>query len=256
MATTPFIRVKDVTKIYGDTAVVDSVSFDIEKGSILAIIGPNGAGKSTMLKIIMGLLDPTSGDVSIDGKRPRDVRTRMGYVPQRFQFDEWLPMTVHEFLELSAHVSGVHDSEEDQLIRERLADVGVPDVGGKMLSQLSGGQLQRVMIARALLTQKDILLLDEPVAGIDVEGQRAMYELITDINREQGTTCILISHELDVVFRYATNVLCLNKKMLCHGLPKEAMTDDVLAEMYGHHTAHYHHELEHDCDIAQKRKNT
>lgn len=256
MNTDAFISVKDITKVYGDTAVVDSVSFDVEKGSILAIIGPNGAGKSTMLKMIMGVLDPTSGNVLIEGDAPSKARTRMGYVPQRFGFDEWLPMTVHEFLELSAHVSGVHDSEEDQLIRDRLADVGVPDVGGKMLSQLSGGQLQRVMIARALLTRKDILLLDEPVAGIDVEGQRAMYDLITDINREHGTTCILISHELDVVFRYATNVVCLNKKMLCHGLPNEAMTEDVLAEMYGRHTAHYHHDLAHDCDIAHKRKKT
>lgn len=253
MSSAPFIVVTDLTKRYGDTAVVDSVSFGVDTGDVLAIIGPNGAGKSTLLRMIMGLLPPTAGSILIDGHPPHKVRTRMGYVPQRFSFDEWLPMTVEEFLALSSHVSGVHDSEEVSIIEERLSDVGVPNVGKAMLSQLSGGQLQRVMIARALLTRKDVLLLDEPVAGIDVEGQQAMYDLIQHINRAHGTTCILISHELDVVFRYATKVVCLNKKMLCHGLPKEALTEDVLAGMYGTHTAHYHHGLEHGCHIAQRQ---
>jgi len=238
----PFISVKRLTKVYGDTAVVDAVSFGIKKGEILAIIGPNGAGKSTLLRMIMGLLKPTSGTVLIQEKDPVEARTRMGYVPQRFEFDQWLPMTVHEFLELSSHMTGLHEQEEQAIINQRLSDVGVPDVGNKILSALSGGQLQRVMIARALLTNKDILLLDEPVSGIDIEGQRAIYDLIKDINKKHGTTCILISHELDVVFKYASKVICINKKKLCHGAPKTTITDKVLSQMYGTETAHYHHD--------------
>ena len=247
-----FITVDALSKVYGDTAVVDDVTFDVKKGDILAIIGPNGAGKSTVLKMLMGLVQPSGGSISIDGMSPKNVRTRMGYVPQRFQFDRWLPMTVYEFLELSAHVSGVHDSEEYSLIQTRLADVGVPDVGSNMLSDLSGGQLQRVMIARSLLTKKDILLLDEPVSGIDMEGQRAIYDLISDINATHGTTCILISHELDVVFRHATTVVCIDKKMICHGLPTEVITKDMLAKMYGEHVDYLHHGKKHTHHTSKK----
>jgi len=245
MSSDSLITVSNISKLYGGTAVVDGVSFDVKKGDILAIIGPNGAGKSTLLRMIMGLLTPSSGSVSIEGMSPKKARTRMGYVPQRFSFDPWLPMTVQEFLALSAHISGVHESEKEQIIRDRLQRVGVPGVAHQTLNSLSGGQLQRVMIARSILTQKDILLLDEPVAGIDVEGQQAMYDLIRDINTEYGTTCLLISHELDVVFEYANSVVCINKNMICHGVPHVALSKETLEAMYGKHTAYYHHGLEH-----------
>lgn len=239
---TPIITVEHLTKRFGDTDVVSDVSFVVEPGEILAIIGPNGAGKSTLLRTLMGFETPTSGTVRIYGKTPDKARTSIAYVPQRFQFDRLIPMTVQEFLELSAHVNGMHGAESETVIHERLEAVGLGGHEKKLLRSLSGGQLQRLMIARALLTKKELLMLDEPVAGIDLEGQKTVYELIQSINEEFGTTCVLISHELDVVFRYATRVLCINKRALCHGRPNEVITEQVIKQMYGgDHSAHYHH---------------
>lgn len=243
-----YITVSNVEKQYGDAAVIRDISFGIKKGSIAAIIGPNGAGKSTLAKIIMGLLEPDKGSVTIGGKRPQDVRRSIGYVPQRFTYNPRVPMTVREFLMLSLHVAGKHEHERDAILAERFADVGLsPDVMKKQLSKLSGGQLQRVLIARALLTDKELLILDEPVAGLDIEGRQSIRELLKMLNKEHGVTIIIISHELEVVFRYADTVLCLNKRMLCQGKPNEALTEDVLAQMYGdRHQAHYHHTCTHD----------
>lgn len=246
-----YITVKNIEKRYGDAVVIHDISFGIKKGSIAAVIGPNGAGKSTLAKIIMGLIEPDIGTVTIGGKRPRDVRTSIGYVPQRFTFNPRVPITVREFLMLSLHVAGKHEQERDTIIEARFADVGLsPSVMKKQLSKLSGGQLQRVLIARALLTNKELLILDEPVAGLDIEGRQSIRELLKKLNTDHGVTIIMISHELEVVFRYADTVLCLNRRMLCQGKPQEALTEEVLSQMYGdQHQAHYHHTCTHDSYV-------
>lgn len=248
MPSKAYITIQNVEKRYGDAAVIRDISFGIKKGSIAAIIGPNGAGKSTLAKIIMGLITPDSGSVSIGGKLPQEVRRSIGYVPQRFTYNPRVPVTVREFLILSLHVAGKHQHKQDTIIADRFADVGLSaDVLEKQLSQLSGGQLQRVLIARALLTDKELLIMDEPVAGLDLEGRQSIHELLRALNAQHGVTIILISHELEVVFRYADKVLCLNKRMLCQGKPNEALTEDVLAQMYGgQHQAHYHHSCRHE----------
>ena len=247
MKASPFIHAENLTKMYGDNAVVDNVSFAIPKGGIVSIIGPNGAGKSTLARMLMGLVKPTKGTLRINGKKPQEVRTMIGYVPQRFNYNPHVPITVQEFLTLSLHVAGKHKNEKINIIEKRLQDVGLTDVLGKQLPQLSGGQLQRALIARALLTDKKILILDEPVAGIDIKGRQSIYELLKELNKKHGVTIVLISHELDVVFKYADSVLCMNRRMLCHGKPKEVLTEQIFNEMYGmRHHAHYHHECAHE----------
>lgn len=241
-----FIAVENVSKAYGDTAVVDHVTFTIARGSITAMIGPNGAGKSTLAKMVMGLLSPTSGTICIEGKRPQELRTQIGYVPQRFTYTSGVPITVQEFLMLSLHAAGKHEREKTDIIERRFKDVGLTDVMHRQLHQLSGGQLQRMLIARALLTDKKLLILDEPVAGVDMEGRKSIYELLKELNQKHGMTILIISHELDVVFNDADQVLCINRRMLCRGKPKETLTEAVMAEMYGlQHQAHYHHTCSH-----------
>lgn len=233
-------KAKNITKRYGKTDVLTDVSFAVEKGDICVIIGPNGAGKSTMMKMLLGLEQPSEGTIEVYGGSPEQARTKIGYVPQRFTVDPQIPITVEEFLSLSAEVGKLRRAKK--AIAGAMEALGITEIRGSELHQISGGQLQRVMIARALMFEKECILLDEPIAGIDVEGQQALYELMLNLNKERGITFVVISHELDVVFRYATTVLCLNQKMLCHGAPDHVLTADVLTNMYGdHHDAHYHH---------------
>lgn len=227
-----YIAIHKLTKRYNGVPAVEDISCTIAKGSVVAIIGPNGSGKTTLVKMLLGLLPPTSGSVTIDGRRPEATRRQIGYVPQRITFNNQLPMRVDEFLRLSLHVAGFHDREAAAIIHQRLADVGLISVDTKQLHELSGGQLQRVMIARAMLTDKAVLFLDEPAAGIDIEGQQSIYELIIRLNKERNTTIVLVSHELDVVFRYASQVVCINRRMVCQGVPREAITAEVLQQMY------------------------
>lgn len=239
------LKVKNLTKTYGGMAVVDCVSFDIQEGDIVAMIGPNGAGKSTLAKLLMGLIEPTEGSVKINNQNPNKVRRYVGYVPQKFHFNHSIPMTVEEFLNLSIHNLENKKDKKESVIEDRLNDVGLKDVLKKQISDLSGGQMQRVLIARALLVEKKLLLLDEPVASIDVEGKQSIYQLLKEINKKHKVTIIIISHELDVVFKYADQVLCINRRMLCQGTPKETLTQKVLGEIYGmEHQAHYHHTCE------------
>ncbi len=247
MKKSDYIAIHNVTKTYGDIPVVDDVSFVIPKGSIVALIGPNGAGKSTLAKMIMGLIKPDKGTITINGKTPESARTSIGYVPQRFTYNPHIPITVEEFLLLSLYVIGKQDQKQLKIIQKKFSDVGLPkETMKKQLGELSGGQLQRVLIARSLLMKKELLIMDEPVAGLDIEGRKSIHELLKELNQKNGTTVILISHELDTVFRYADNVLCIDKRMLCQGKPKEALTEEILNEMYGErHQAHYHHQCIH-----------
>ena len=232
--------------MYGMQTILEELSFTIESGKLVAIIGPNGAGKSTLLRLLMGFEEPTRGDIILFNQSPKEARTGIGYVPQRFQFDRSIPMTVLEFLLRSAEVNGVPTVRRDAMIAQRMEQVGMQTLGSRQLGQLSGGEMQRMMIARALLTEKQLLLFDEPTTGVDIEGQDTIYELIQRIHAETQSTCIIISHELDVVFRYAEQVLCLNKRLLCQGIPSETLTKHRLEEMYGEgHAAHYHHHCMH-----------
>lgn len=233
----PFIQVSEVTKKFADFVAIEDISFSIKKGEIVALVGPNGSGKSTLATLLIGLEEPTKGSIVIDGKSPTAFMGNIGYVPQRFNVDRSIPISVGEFLLLA--------KGDKTLIAKTLARVGLSGIEEKRLGTLSGGQLQRVLVARALLHKKDILILDEPASSIDVGGEEALYELLHRLNHEDGTTIIVISHELDFVYQYATNVICLNRRLLCTGSPKKVLTADILEKMYGGHVRHYAHDCDH-----------
>jgi zinc transport system ATP-binding protein len=226
--------------------ILDNLSFNIEAKSITAIIGPNAAGKTTLLRAMLGLVPIEKGSIKILGqdalKRCRHLRGHHigcfhpGYVPQRFSFDKTFPITVEEFLGLA-----LLPGQEKSKIDESLKEIGMLKSKDKLLGKLSGGQIQRVLIAKAIINEPDIIFLDEATFGIDIAGEKTFYELIKHLNKKHGSTCILISHEIDVVYKYADQVICLNKKMVCQGSPKKILTSKNLKELYNEEVGLYEH---------------
>ncbi|MBI1735738.1 MAG: metal ABC transporter ATP-binding protein [Candidatus Rokubacteria bacterium] len=217
---------------------VDDVSFGLDEGQIAILIGPNGSGKSTVLRAILGLV-PFTGEVRVFGMPAAEARRQIGYVPQRLAFDLTLPLTVEEAVRMP--LLGARDGDADGSLRHFTEALGVADLLDRPLGALSGGQLKRVMIARAMVTTPRLLLLDEPEAGIDVGGEQTLYELLERLVSHHRLTALVCSHELDLVFRYADQVLCLNRRLQCTGPPAEILTADALARLYGPATALYHH---------------
>ena len=226
------IEAQGLTVQLGSHTVLDNLSFSIEAGEIVAIVGPNGAGKTTLLKALLGLV-PAEGTITLDSKR-------IGYVPQHLDFDRTMPVTVTELLR-------IHQRRPDQpQIRQVLETVDVGHLAERQLGLLSGGEFQRVLIALALLNEPDILFLDEPTASIDVEGAGEVYAVLNKLQEKQRRTIVLVSHELDVVFKHASHVLCINHKLICSGVPRDALNQDTLQALYGEHQTLYpHHEKGH-----------
>lgn len=236
----PAIFVENISVAYGDRKVVDSVSFSVKAGKVAAIVGPNGSGKTSLLKAILGLA-PSQGEATVLGEHLHDVRHRVGYVPQRFTFDRDFPITVEEFL----HLARSRQCSTNRVMTV-VKEVGLtPFVIHKKLGSLSGGQLQRVLIAQALLHDPTVLFLDEPMAGIDVAGENAIHEVIEHLKDEHGTTVLMVSHDIVAINCLADQVLCLNQKLLCDGPPKKVLTDESLYGLFGskhllRHTEHKH----------------
>jgi len=231
------IVVKNLTYKFDDFIALDNINFVIEQGAMTAIIGPNGSGKTTLLKNIIGIYEPTVGSVKIFDKQSNQVIKRIGYVPQKFEFDRDIPITVYEFMALEKCGEAKHNQTN---IHRALREVGLNDIEKNKLGELSGGQFQRVMIAKALLHEKEILIFDEPSTGIDIVGEQTIYDLIKKINKERGTTCLIVSHELNIVNKYANKVICLNKKMICSGTPETVITPENLKQLYGIGAGLYH----------------
>jgi len=226
--------------------IIEGISFSIDERSIVAIIGPNGAGKTTLIKAILGLI-PCTGSVLIFDKpfKGKHPDLRIGYVPQRLEFDRTFPLTVYELLSFTVppayFIPFIKKRQEMAYINKLLELVGVQDLANRNIGSLSGGELQRVMIAKSIINKPGILVLDEPASGVDIEGQERFYDLIKRLNKEQGLTIILISHDLNVVYRFADNVLCLNQRLICSGKPAEALTDEVIKSVYGEMMGAYIH---------------
>lgn len=224
------ISIKNLSVSYGEHVILDKINFDIDSGEIVAIIGPNGSGKSTLVKVILGLV-AYEGDIKIWNQKPQKNLKKIGYVPQRFTFDKNFPLTVKEFLNLSLH------HKDPSLLKKSLEEVEMTKHKNKLIGKLSGGQLQRILIAKAILNQPKLIFFDEPTAGIDLEGEKDFYEIIRHQNEVHNVTIIIISHEVSMVYKQATQVICLNRSLFCMGQPKEAITKDVLQQLYGEEVA-------------------
>lgn len=233
------IEVKEVSFSYNGNPILQDISFDVQEGEYLGIIGPNGGGKTTLFKVILGLLKPQAGEVRIFGEPLESFKSRhlIGYVPQRSISDYYFPATVEEVVRSGRTARlGLFKriSKEDARAIERVMEV--TDVGrlrDRLIGQISGGERQRVFIARALASEPKILILDEPDVGVDVTAQEKFYSFLEDLNSDPGITILLISHDIDVVAHQAKTILCLNRRLVCHGPPRDFITEDYMQKLYG-----------------------
>jgi zinc transport system ATP-binding protein len=236
---TALIDVRDVSLRLGATDVLQHVDLTLRAGEIVTLIGPNGAGKTSLLRVALGLTKPTSGTV----RRRRG--TTFGYVPQRFAVDPTLPLTVGRFLSLPRRRSRAQ-------VTNALTEVGVPEAIDRELPTLSGGEFQRVMLARALLRRPDVLVLDEPLQGVDVTGQVALFELIAQLRRTHGFAVLMVSHDLHLVMRQTDHVLCLNHHVCCRGEPESVSRHPDYQRLFGTEAARalavYAHAHDHEHD--------
>ena len=222
----PMIQVKHLSVDYEGCQVLNDINFSISKGEIVAVVGPNGSGKTTLIRAILGLI-PYKGEVRVDDQPVRRLLHKIGYVPQRFTFDRTIPMTVEEFLSIAfAHAS-------PRKINHALLEVDMKGRANALVGSLSGGEFQRVLIARALLNDPDLLILDEATSEVDVAGAKSFYEIVAHLNQIHHTTVILISHEINMVYKFASQIICLNRELICYGKPEDAITQEVLDRLYG-----------------------
>jgi zinc transport system ATP-binding protein len=235
----PFVEIEGMGFGYGEVQVVEGISLTVDPGDFLGIIGPNGSGKTTLLRIMLGLLTPTAGHVRLFGRPPAEFREwgRLGYVPQKATLDPALPATVREVvatgLVAALGLARRPGARERAHVREVLEGVGMASQAGARIGALSPGQQQRVLIARALVSDPELLILDEPMGGVDPEAQTSFYALLRHLNRERDVTLILVSHDIGVVAKEVTKLACLNRRLVFHGRPKDFLTDAALTALYG-----------------------
>lgn len=246
------VQLSGVDMRFAGHAVLHHVDFAIEPGEIVTVVGPNGSGKSTLLRAIVGALAPQSGTIF------RKPGLRIGYVPQKLHIDPTLPMTVRRFLDLPRRVT-------DDQAAAALAEAGAGALAGRQMSVLSGGQFQRVLLARALLSKPELLILDEATQGLDQPGSAAFYQTISELRDRLGCAVLMVSHELHVVMAASDRVICLNGHICCEGAPEHVAsapeyralfgtgTGGALA-LYRHDHGHSHdhdHDHSHDHEAAQ-----
>jgi zinc transport system ATP-binding protein len=223
------LEVKNLTVSFNNEKVIDKLSFNLKKGENLVVVGPNGAGKTVLLKALIGMI-PFKGEINWK----KDVR--IGYVPQKILPEKNVPLSIEDFFKFK--------KTDSQQISQALQSVGIEDLSvlKKKIGVISAGLLQRILIAWALVDNPEVLLFDEPFSGIDIEGEETIYNLLSRIEKERDLTIILITHDLSVVYKFADSVLCLNKKLICYGSPREALTPNSLNRLYGGEIKFYKHE--------------
>ena len=233
------IQVEDLTVRYGASTALSGVSLHVEPGEIVTIVGPNGSGKTSLLRAIIGAVKPVKGRVV------QESGVKIGYVPQNLHIDATLPITVSRFLKLPSNVEAAD-------ISYALTRAGVPDLAKAQLSQLSGGQFQRVLLARAIIGNPDLLLLDEATQGLDQRGSASFYQQIETVRQNTGCAILMISHELHVVMSASDRVICLNGHVCCEGTPAVVASAPEYRALFGTGTggalALYRHKHDHSHD--------
>jgi zinc transport system ATP-binding protein len=238
-ATGALLSAKDATLTIGNRVILDRVNVDVRAGEIVTVIGPNGAGKSTLVRAMLGLVALTSGRI----ERQKDLR--IGYVPQRFPLTPNVPLDLGRLLSLTLRPS---EAEIDTA----LAETGIAHLKNSAVASLSGGELQRALLARALLRRPDLLVLDEPVQAVDFIGEAKLYELISGIRRRHGCGILMVSHDLHMVMAESDHVVCLNTHVCCEGGPEKVQRDPEFARLFGPSAARmiaaytHHHDHDHE----------
>lgn len=232
----PLIQLNGVSKSFRGNAVLSGIDLQVMPGQIITLIGPNGAGKTTLVKLVIGLLTPDAGQLHLV------PNLRIGYMPQKLQLDPTLPITLDRFLALS--------EPDIALCLAALQEVGVdPAAGSRPLQSLSGGEMQRALLARAILRKPNLLVLDEPVQGVDVVGQESLYRLIGQLRERLDCAVLMVSHDLHLVMSATDEVICLNQHVCCHGHPDQVSNNPAFIELFGSKTAPYTHHHNHHHDL-------
>lgn len=228
----PVIEVRNVSFAYQGETVLENIDLSVQKGDFIAMIGPNGGGKTTLLKLLLGLLKPDRGSIRVIGKTPRKASPAIGYVPQDVHINRDFPITALDLVlmgKLDPQRGRKRPSAADRRdAQEALARLDMRASAGRRIGELSGGQLQRVFIARALVTRPGLLLLDEPTASIDTRGQAEFYSLLKELNSEM--TILVVSHDLLVISRFVKSVACVNRQLHYHD--QAEITGEMLENMY------------------------
>lgn len=232
------VALTDVTVAFNGSPVVDRINLTVSRGDIITVIGPNGAGKTTLIKAITGIQPITAGNIQ------RKPGLTIGYVPQHLQLQTTLPLTVRRFMALTG--------ENPEACRSALTKTGIEHLFEASVHHLSGGEMQRLLIARALVRQPDLLVLDEPAQGVDINGQASLYDLIRSLRDTLKCGVIMISHDLHLVMAATDKVICLNQHVCCSGYPEDISHDPAFIEVFGRPVAeslaiyHHHHNHRHD----------
>ncbi len=237
------IAVEDVSFSYGDSLVLEHVNLTLVPGEFVGLVGPNAGGKSTLLKLILGLLEPQAGRIQVLGRSPRQAARRIGYVPQFPSFPRDFPISVEQVVAMGrlgiGPLLGWYRAADREAARRALAEVEALDLARRPIGNLSGGQLQRVLLARALVGEPEILILDEPTANIDQRSEDDVFDLLAELNRRM--TILLVSHDIAFITEYVSRVACLNRTLTCHGT--NAVDGETIQRLYGGHVrqvAHRH----------------
>ncbi len=225
---------------YDGVTVLEGVDLKVDPTDFAAVVGPNGGGKTTLLKLMLGLLNPSSGQVRVFGLPPRQARVRIGYMPQHAQMDLSFPVNVYDVVLMGR--LGLKGGGHRQAVRRALDQVEMLPLAGRPFAALSGGQRQRVLIARALAGQPDLLLLDEPTANVDQVVERGLFDLLSELNCR--IPVLVVSHDLGFVSPYVKSVICVNRKVVMH--PTSEVTGQVIADIYGQPVRMVRHDHQHD----------
>jgi zinc transport system ATP-binding protein len=226
------VRLQNIRVSYGSVLVLEDVTLSIFQHDFLGIIGPNGGGKSTLLKVLLGLVKPDSGTISVFGKTPAQARSRIGYVSQRPVFDHDFPASVSDVVMMGRYSrAGLlrrYNRKDKAAVEKALVRVEMEDYRNKQIGRLSGGQQQRVFVARALVAEPDLLLLDEPTASIDPTMQAEFYDLLAEL--KQSLTIVMVSHDIGAISVYVDKIACLNRQLYYHG--SKEITPEILEATY------------------------
>lgn len=235
------IKARNISVNLGDRDILQSVDLTLYAGKMVTLIGPNGAGKTTLVRVVLGLLKAQ------DGELLRAPGLRIGYVPQKVVVEPTLPLTVRRFLQLAP-------GQRRAPVRSWLDEVGIGHLENQPISGLSGGEMQRVLLARAMSHNPHLLVLDEPAQGVDINGQVELYEIIDQLREQHGCGVLMVSHDLHLVMAATDEVICLNQHICCQGKPEHVSTDPAYLALFGPRQARtlavytHHHNHEHDID--------